>query len=653
VSVRAAVAKVKNLLLGLTPTAAEVKLVAADQKALDGLIAGWMQLPEYRGKMIQFFSTAFQQDGWGYGDLDYQFCTRYPFTYSREELVDNLQQSFARTVLQLIDEGKPLTSALTTTRFMLTPALMAAYAYADTLWIADRVICSPQKLPWPIKVETNRPIPIERAIDPTSPDFMTFLVSECSRSSVVLSDADTSTLASVIFSSSVSREDVQCHYSPSGQDRYILPSDFTDWKMVTVRQPTPGESTTPLYDLPTMRAGKELVLHIPRQGFFSTPAFAARWPTNVSNQHRVVLNQTLIVALGKPVDLSNKTRPLSLAALNEEHAAADDDCYACHQSLDPMRQFFQQAYSQSFSEQTDPAKAAVPGEFAFHGVIAEGKSIYDLGPLLASHPLFAPAWVQKLCTWAASGPCDEDDPEFIRLTRLFRDSGYSWNALVRSLFASPLVTYLQSTQTATNQGERISIARQVHLCAALSVRLGEIDVCGLGAAPAREEDEYSRPLPQQTSRCEQSVIPTVCRWGLAIFGVDEPRQQRAPASATLAMRRLTTSWPSDQFGRGDSAPSLVASPSLLTRGGQENLCARVAEKVVDVSPLFPSTAPDTAIGNLVTRLMGLATEDASVPAQVLKDHFAAAEARGATPAIALQSTFVVACLSPYVAGIGE
>src|SRR5882757_8714272 len=52
------VAKVKNILVGLPPTDAEIAQVTADPKALDGLIDGWMALPEYQQKMMVFFELA-------------------------------------------------------------------------------------------------------------------------------------------------------------------------------------------------------------------------------------------------------------------------------------------------------------------------------------------------------------------------------------------------------------------------------------------------------------------------------------------------------------------------------------------------------------------------------------------------------------------
>src|SRR5260370_10553037 len=106
--------------------------------------------------------------------------------------------------------------------------------------------------------------------------------------------------------------------------------------MVTLRTPNGGESTTPFYDLIKLRDPKttELVVkYTPRVGFFSTPAFFANWQTNTSNQARVTINQTLIVALGAQIDGTDSTVPQQTPGLDTKHAT-DPACVYCHQTLD-------------------------------------------------------------------------------------------------------------------------------------------------------------------------------------------------------------------------------------------------------------------------------------------------------------------------------
>ena len=134
-SVPAYVTKVKTVLTGIAPTQAEIDAVTADPTSLSGLVTTWMQLPQYGAKMELFFADAFQQsqaqaiDFVGQLD-DGSFA---PF----DELLLNVRQSFAKTVTELIAEGQPFTSTVTTTRYMMTTAMMTYYAYADSSLMTD------------------------------------------------------------------------------------------------------------------------------------------------------------------------------------------------------------------------------------------------------------------------------------------------------------------------------------------------------------------------------------------------------------------------------------------------------------------------------------------------------------------------------------
>lgn len=620
----AAVTKVKNLLLGLPPSDTEVQAVLADPAALPGLINRWMASPQYNEKMLSFFVSSFQQDQFTYDHFVFQFVQYYPFPEYRRPLLQDFQQSFARTAMALIAEGRPFTDTMTTTRFMMTPAMMATYALLDIIEIDDRynrVDTFQRSFPVSVTLQSSRMIPIEQAVDPTSPNFMTFYDPTiatsygpgCPQGTIVYpAPVEFQVLADFLFGEqprAFGPDRCQPPRIPRAA-RYIDDDDFTAWHMVTIRQPRSGELPTPFYDLPSMRAGRELVLHVPRISFFTTPAFNARWPTNTSNQARVLLNQTMIVALGKPIDLTNVTEPRDRAAIDLPHAPLGSTCYGCHQSLDPMRQFFRQAYSLYGSVQGDFAQRAMAGQFNFHGVSMTGTGIADLGAQLAAHPMFATAWVQKLCTYATSAPCEETDPEFRRIVGVFRDSNHSWNTLVQALFASPLVTYLSETQTARSIGQSFPIARQEHLCATLSNRLGVPDLCGLDVTTA---------------------------------------------SPSPVAHALASSWPSGQYSRGDPTPSLAIDPSPLIRGGMESLCADLAQRFVDSGPTsaFRSADPTTAVHNLATLLMGLTSERVAEPQAILRSHFEWAQRAGASPSDALKSTFVLACISPYVAGMGQ
>src|SRR5260370_14814070 len=99
---------------------------------------------------------------------------------------------------------------------------------------------------------------------------------------------------------------------------------------------------------------------------------------------------------------------------------------------------------------------AQKGLFAFRGGGKAVRSIDDFAATLASHPLVPSAWAQKLCYWVNSSECAADDPEFKRVVGVFTSANLSWNALVRELLMSPIVTHTAMTRTASVDGEVIA-----------------------------------------------------------------------------------------------------------------------------------------------------------------------------------------------------
>jgi hypothetical protein len=627
---------VKNLLVGLPPTDAEVTAVANDRAALAPLIDGWMQLPEYTQKMQVFFGLAFQQTQITANDLADQSYPRQidANASTRTALTQNVKESFARTVIELVSEGAPFTETMTTHRFMLTPALMELYAFLD-VWqvddagdVTDRFHDANRTAT--ITVEAAKgPIPIADTVNPASPNYLHFydpdvgdpkMGAGCTEDPITL-PARADTLHFLLFGALVGRKSsdgTTCQQYPGGATApQLTGTDFTTWKMVTIRPPAAGESRTNFYDLPTLRNASELVITAPRVGFFSTPAFFANWQTNTSNQMRVTINQTLIVSTGASVDGTDSTVPSSTPGLDPTHASSGA-CLACHQTLDPTRSILAATYSWNYHDQTDPAFANQKGLFAFQGVQKQLTSADDLGATLASHPLFPTAWVQKLCYYANSSACSVTDPEFLRVAGVFKSSGYSWNALVKELFASPLTTHATPTVTASKIGDVVAVARRDHICAALNDRLGFTDICGLDAL---------LPVPAKT------VIPEI------VAGL-----------------------PSDGYGRGANAPVLPNEPTLFYRAGMENICEAVAALVVDTpaasqrpgAKQWSGASPDAAIADFVGTVMALPPSDArAAPATtILRAHFDAAVKSGASATAALRSTFVAACLAPSAVSIG-
>ncbi len=173
------VAKVKNLLVGLPSTDAEVTTVTADPTQLVTLVQGWMQLPQYTQKMQRFFELAFQQTQVTAVDFADQAYPRQIAvnTTTTPLLIQNLQESFARTILELVAEGQPLTVAMTTPKLMMTTALKELYAFLD-VWevddsgtVTDRFKKANSGLQ--ITVETAQgPIPIAQTLDSTNANYM-------------------------------------------------------------------------------------------------------------------------------------------------------------------------------------------------------------------------------------------------------------------------------------------------------------------------------------------------------------------------------------------------------------------------------------------------------------------------------------------------
>jgi hypothetical protein len=631
------VPKLKNVLVGLPATEDEIQAVKANPAALKTLISGWMQLPQYGQKLMRFFQLAFQQTQVSVLDFaDQSYPRNIVFnTGTAPLLMQNAQESFARTMAELlVAQHHPLTESFTVQQFMMTTALKELYTFLD-VWqvndngtITDRFVQAHPTLGAIYAGTAQGPIPISETLDPRSPNYMHWYNPDAATEDATVPGCPADpirylpsayTLHILLYGSLDNRKGVggvgcpQLAGSPTATQ--FQPSDFTDWTMVTVRKPNAGETVPAFYDLPALRQARELVLNVPRVGFFSTPAFHANWQTNTSNQMRVTLNQALIVALGSSIDGTDTTVPPGSPppGIDEAHALPPA-CYSCHRTLDPLRSILSANYSWNYHNQNDPALAAQNGMFAFRGVIQPVNSLAEFGAVLGSHPLFASAWAQKLCYYVNSAPCASDDPEFLRVVETFKSSGYHFDTLVTELLASPIVTRATKTANADGEGEVIAVSRRDHLCAALDARLGFADVCALDV----------------TSR-KQGVIPSVAA-GL----------------------------PSDGYGRGSETPVLPNAPTLFYRAGVENICVAAAAQVIDVAkPVsgvkqWSSSNPDAAIADFVSTVMALAPSDprASAALDLLKAHFTQAKAQGVTASDALKSTFVAACLAPSSISMG-
>jgi hypothetical protein len=636
------VAKVKNILTGLAPTSDELNQVVADPTALSALVTKWQTdpafAPFYQAKMQVFFELAFQQTQINAADFAQMIPEGGGIGVSgtlTNLLVQNVRESFARTMVAMTTANQPFTNSFTTNQFMMTPPLMELYAFLDSNQIRDDESVNDRfkaaNAGVSIMMEASAgAIPLSETLDSTSPNYMHWYYPDVASVTNTAADcnvdprvypATADTLHLLMYGS------LQNYKGSAGTlcgffggkvtDSQFTTADFSAWKLVTVRQPVGGEATTQFFNVPALRTANELVLSTPRIGFFTTPAFFANWQTNTSNEMRVTMNQTLIVGTGMDVDGTDKTTTgATPPGLDSAHAAVGSACFGCHQTLDPSRSVFQNVYSYGYGNQDEAALVSQPGEFAFQGVIQPVSSMTDLGSVLKNHPAFAQAWVEKLCYYVNSQPCAPDDPELTRIVGDFKTGGYNWNALVHDLVTSPITTNATESRTAAEEGELVAVSRRDHFCALLNNRLGLVDVCGLDALSAKAK------------------------------------------IATIA--EVASGLPSDGYGRGAPIPVLPNAPSLFSRAGTENICEGVAQELVDATtPIagalqISSAQSATSIQTLVSTLMGLPTSDPrnAQAVTVLTSHYTSAMSQGASATDAMKSTFITACLAPSVVGMG-
>jgi hypothetical protein len=640
-------AKVKFFTTGAPLSDAELGAVTANPAAFPAMVDGWIATPEWRAKLQQFFMQTFQQtqiaDAEGYNDQFGRDAGNWT-NDDQTRFVRAAEESFARTALALMDEGKPFTEVVTTKRFMLNPPLMAFLAYMDAMPRNDtgRTVTAGQWLlqKYPMFTFTRTPnidattmmpvpIPLAETLDPASPNFMVWFDPtvytgtdmSCVGPQTRMGAQALGPMFDFIFGGRGG-----CGRTTS----QWTAADYDAWRMVTIRPPATGEERTIFWDLPRLRdpMTTELVLATPRVGFMTTPAFIANWPTNPSNSYRVTTNQALIVALGRSFDDRTTTVQVSESADDSMHVQPGTACYGCHQTLDPMRDFFRESYSVVFSQQlANLPKAGIPATatFSVDGVSVTGTGVNALADAIAGHPRFARAWAQKLCQLANSASCLDEDPELQRVADAFVQSGFKFNVLVRELLTSPLVTFAKRTATADAKGVSVGIARREPLCAALETRLGLANVCGL------------RPVTA---------------------GTPAPAPGTGPSGTTLTRsRNLALSIPGAGYARGDVEPLLPHDPNMFFTAATDNLCATLAAQLIDVTGTgavsrWAGTDPPKAIGDFVSLVMGVPPSDprsADLRA-VLDEHYTQAMAaqtstRGAATT-ALRSTFILACSSP-------
>jgi hypothetical protein len=665
------VTKVKTILTGLAPTAAEIDAVGANASALSNLVTTWMQLPQYATRMELFFADAFQQSQ--ASQTSFKTVIDDGTFTPNDELLLNFRQSFAKTMTAIVGAGQPFNTAATTTSFMMTTAMMEYYAYADASMVTDatesgagqadfRFYDADKSWSWSVTSKTN--IPLSDSGNPSSPNYLTFYcptlptiyeqtdgqtattAAYCGGIDPVVENAGTSfglgSQLGVWLYSYLRGENFWFFDHDQGQGNAtwcqagggttdshnvthpaaLTSADYGDWRMVNIQPASASAPESRFFDIVGLRATSTLSLYENRVGYFTTPSFFSQYPTNISNQGRGITNQTMIVGLGRAFDGSDPITVSNAPGLDPAHAA-NTACFQCHWSLDPMRRYFRSNYTLNFSTQQDPTQTSVPGTFLFDSVVNTGPSMVNLGQQIANHAEFPIAWTQKLCAWANSAPCSASDPELLRVAAVFSSSNFNWNTLVHELFTSPLVTYASATASAQASGTPVPIARRAQLCTTLGNRLGLGDVCGLQAL--------------QIGSCSTSC----------------------PAPGAT-VPNIAANLPSDGYSRGAVSALYVNDPDPFYRSAAEQICALLADKVVDVggagTSLYSSSTPasvTSSVADMVHNFMGLDSSRDGMPISILTSHYAAATNAGSTPTIALKSTFTLACLSPWVVSIGQ
>ncbi|NJK88313.1 MAG: hypothetical protein HC923_02245 [Myxococcales bacterium] len=603
--------KTKSLLTGGALDDAEIAQILTEGADPRSLVEAWLDEPMAKETLLRFFGTALQQDGLemeGFATMFDEASMNLGGDYEGR-LIRNFRESLPRTMLQVMEAGEPFSRVVSTRGFMMTTAMITTLAYWDARPVDDAGVGRYRGIPAIDRVTFHRDRVIARAdsFNPSHPDFMHFSQPEmdanCPGNGAYSRDRKADLHAYRVMFGRADNE--IC--SDEDVEPLMTPQDFEDWRWVEVLPATNPGSRTSWLDVSAIRSSSQLRTGTPRVGFFTSPAFLGGWLTNDANAFRLNLNQTLIVALGRSFEEQDVAIPAFDDALDGEHAVPGTSCYGCHSRLDPMRQFFRQSFTVWNHEQMDAEVEAIPAEFLFAGVRASGFGVEALGDILASHPQFPRAWVQKVCTTMTSSECPEG-AEFDAVAAAFVESGLDFRVMLVELLVSPLVTGHECVENGS--GMATSIRRSRYFCQLLEERLD---------------------------------FPSAC-------------------SFSRTVSDLVESIPDDGFSRAAVEPVIISQDDLFIRSAVEKICEQLAKNRVRTE-LFPVNEPQVALTNIVERLMGLAPSHPhhDEVSTLLSEHFAEAQAQALlinggnayrARQTALQSAFMIGCASPQVAGIG-
>lgn len=622
VSPESSLRKIKTLILGTVATEDELAQ-SSDEDKVAGLVDSWMASPSSDQALFDFFMWSFQLSQMTPQQLLTQQKQNHPpVPYEARAM----RESMARTALHIVRDGQPFSNVATTTQFMVTPNYLYWLIIVDNQGSKEYESMLDPNFHYTLVDNAN--IPLERSGNPADPDYMIW-------STAPLSTANCNITLNHSFTVDKKTYDGQVDFglwlhlggrtytnakTPTGaycqidhkDNRPRMPDNLRfKWRLVNLRRTKPGERSTPFWDFDKILNGNEIVLRIPRVGYYTTPAFLGQAPSNLNNQARVTINQAMIVGLHQAFDGHDQTMPANTAALVPEHSQPGTSCYACHITMDPMRQFFRQVIDEDGHVQEDSKLKQIPGVWAWDGVSDVGTDIADFGQHIIKSPRFPLAWVQKVCTWINSVPCDETDPEILLIAGEFKDSGFDFIKMFKRVLTSKVTTYRTVSQSAQSMNTIFTLTRRTQLCNLLSARLKYNDICGLQA---------------------DTLLP----FNLSQFAT------------------IMGQYPRDAYTRGSVGPNMATTPSVPVRMSFEFGCGYIAKEFIDAgaNTRWRSSSPTTAFADFATQLMGISTSSSQPVVDLLAKHFADARASGLSATDALRSSFVVACTSPYVANIG-
>lgn len=586
--------KVKVLLHGGPVETGELLSIENKPEMLRDLAERWMDGAQFQEKLRGFLefnlqqlaSSPSSQLGFGLPNRDKRLT----------RLEENIRESFVRTAMKIVAEGRPFTEIITTNEWELTTAMMAQLAFTDLDDDSSRKTKpflfssspgeSDPEAPWSLEYQS---------------EHKHFLITHEDCSFDEPFEATARNVLELMFGDV---DEDGCDIQPDELEMVLTDADFDDFRTVRLDQVASPETRTPFYDLATLRSTSEMALTIPRVGFFSSPSFLATWETNEDNRFRVTASQALIAAIGKEFTQVDTTPPVNLLDLSADHVDPNSSCYACHQHLDPMTSYFRQAYSTdyrglSLDENNQETLASLSPAFSFEGQTADGGDFSSFVQSVAQHEAFATAWIQKACYFFNSAPCAENDPIFVKIEDSFR-SHLNFKTMLLDLVTSPLITRASQFETYDLTDDMVSITRRAHLCAQLEERLPLNDVC----------DNLGDDIDLIAS---------------------------------------------DEILRTSAAPVQATETGSLHLSSGEAVCRKLANKLVTSKGPYKSEEWDDVIRKeIVDKMMGLSTahprRDSTV-ALLLAHHEDALDA-GADETEALKSVVQIACASPDVLGLG-